>query len=399
MIPEIILAILLGFLAGTLTGLIPGLHVNLLSAILLAVSASLTFQPLALSAFIVVMAITHTVINFVPSIFLGAPEEDTFLSILPGHQFVLEGKGHEASLLTILGSILAIIIIIILTPTFIIFLPKIQQLFLSTIPYILIFISLYLILREKSFIKSSTVFLLSGLLGLLSFSLPVNQPLLPLLSGLFGISALITSIQNKPKIPKQVLISLKDLKISKKDLRQSFLGSLISTPFSSFLPGIGSGHAALIGSELIPQTKKSFLILLGAINTIVMTLSFVTIYSISRTRSGAAVALSELLPDLNLTTLLFFLELSLITIIIASILAIQLSKTIARNITKVSYSTLSILIIIFLVSLTLYFSSFIGLLILLTASSLGAYTILSGTRRINLMGVLIIPTIIFYLTS
>ena len=98
MVLEFILPLLIGIVAGTLTGLAPGIHINLVSAILLFSLDKFQSIPLiSIVVFIVSMSITHTFIDFIPSIFLGAPEEDNFLSILPGHQLFMEGKDMKPS--------------------------------------------------------------------------------------------------------------------------------------------------------------------------------------------------------------------------------------------------------------------------------------------------------------
>src|SRR3989344_7011318 len=106
MILALIAALLLGTIAGTLTGLFPGIHINLISAILVS-SLSLPFISslpiISLIVFIVSMSITHTFLDFIPSILLGAPEEDSFLSVLPGHQLLKKGRGYEAIILTLYG--------------------------------------------------------------------------------------------------------------------------------------------------------------------------------------------------------------------------------------------------------------------------------------------------------
>ncbi|PIN93024.1 hypothetical protein COU54_04700 [Candidatus Pacearchaeota archaeon CG10_big_fil_rev_8_21_14_0_10_31_24] len=399
MIFEIILALIIGILAGTLTGLIPGLHVNLLALILLSLIPKFpNLSILPLVTFIISMSITHTVNNTIPAIFLGAPEEDTFLSILPGHKLLLEGKGYEAIILTIYGSLLALLLIIIISPVYILILPSIYSSIKLLIPYILIFISIYLILREEKPLTSIIVFLLAGLLGILTFNLPINEPLMPLLTGLFGLSALTISIKNKINLPKQIISPLNKIKISKTEFKKTTLAAILSAPICSFLPGIGAGHAALISSETIPQTNRSFLILLGSLNTIVMGLSFVTIYSINKARSGSAMAVQKILESFTLSNLIFFIFIILISGIISAIIAIKLTKIFSKILNKINYNILSIIISIFLIILTYIVSSSIGILILATASSLGIYCISTNTRRINLMGSLIIPTIIFYLT-
>ena len=122
---DIILAILIGCLAGTITGLIPGIHVNLISMLLISVSGYLLgfTNPMVLAVFIIAMAITHTFLDSIPSIFLGAPDADMALGVLPGHRLLMEGKGYEAVKLTVIGSLLALIVTLLLIPFMIPFVP------------------------------------------------------------------------------------------------------------------------------------------------------------------------------------------------------------------------------------------------------------------------------------
>ena len=113
-----LIPLLIGILSGTLTGLIPGLHINLVAIITLSLAITKTLSQTTLLIFIVSMAITHTFIDFIPSIFLGAPSEDTALSALPGHELLLKGQGHNAMKLTLIGSTIAIISLAIIIPIF-----------------------------------------------------------------------------------------------------------------------------------------------------------------------------------------------------------------------------------------------------------------------------------------
>lgn len=398
MLIEIIIALFVGILAGTFTGLAPGIHINLIASLLvLSIDKFQAFPLIAAAVFVTAMSITHTFLDFIPSIYLGAPEEDTFLSILPGHELLRDGKGHEAVVITLYGSLAALIIIILFTPLFIKFLPQFYNAIKYAIPFVLIFISLYLILRESNFITSLIVFLLSGILGFLTFNLPVKDPLLPLLTGLFGTSALVISIKDKVKIKEQEISSLKNIKLGKKEFFKSSLAAIISAPLCSFLPGIGSGHAATIGSEIIPQTRRGFLFLNGAINTVIMALSFVTVYAIGKARSGSAAAIDQILKTITLQDLTIILITIVISGIISFFLGVKISKIFAKSLNKINYNKLTIWVILTLIIVNLIFSNWLGLLVLITGTSLGVFTILSNSRRINLMGSLIIPTIIYYL--
>ena len=154
--------------------------------------------------FIVSMAITHTFIDFIPSVFLGCPDTDTELSVLPGHDLLKKGQGYQAITLTSYGSLISVFTLILISFPAILIISKIYIFIPFLIPGLLIFASFFLISREKKKFSALLAFLLSGFLGLCVLNLDsLKEPLLPLLTGLFGASMLITSIKNKTRIPKQ----------------------------------------------------------------------------------------------------------------------------------------------------------------------------------------------------
>ena len=115
---QVLAAVLVGCLAGIITGLIPGIHINLVSLLLVSMSGYfLGFtSPLVLGVFIIAMAVTHTFLDVIPSIFLGAPDADTALAVLPGHKLLLEGRGYEAVKLTVIGSLVCLVFAVFLLP-------------------------------------------------------------------------------------------------------------------------------------------------------------------------------------------------------------------------------------------------------------------------------------------
>ena len=258
MLLGILLFLFLGILAGAVAGLIPGVHINTISVILISFSVSLlsSINPIYLVVFISSMAIANTFIDFIPSVFLGCPDTDTELSVLPGHQLLKEGLGYEAVVLTCYGCIIATFILILISFPSVLLISKIYPFLQKIIPYILILVSLILILTENKKFSAFLVFILSGFLGYIILNLPqLNQPLLPLLTGLFGSSMLILSIKNKIKIPQQKITKPKINIIS--PLR----GALIASPLCSFLPGLGSGQAAIIGNLISKTNSREFLVL------------------------------------------------------------------------------------------------------------------------------------------
>lgn len=388
---EILLFLIIGIFAGTITGLIPGIHINLISTSLIAISTTLFIEPLYALTFITSMSITHTFIDFIPSIFLGCPDTDTELGVLPGHRMLKEKKGFEAVYLSNIGSITAIIItaIIIIPSIFLLkkFFPTIEKI----IPFILISLSIFLIYKEKKKKNAIIVFLLTGFLGLSINQLTINQPLLPLLSGLFGASNIVLSIKNKTKIPEQIITK------PKINLKKPIISALLSAPLCSFLPGFGSGQAATLGSLIKKNSEQQFIILLGIINTLVMTFSFISLYSINRTRTGTTLAIKNLFGIIETKHLILILFIITLTGIISFFLTNIIAKIFSTKLTKINYKTLSYSTLIILIIITLSISKITGIIILIISTLTGIYCIKLKVKRTNMMGCLIIPTIIWLL--
>lgn len=394
---QYLIAFALGIFAGTITGLIPGIHINLISIFLISLSTTIltSTNSISLVIFIAALAITHTFIDFIPSVFLGCPDTDTELSVLPGHELLKKGQGYEAVILTTYGSAAAIIITLILAIPLLIFKSQIQSSYYTIkplIPGLLILASFYLISLEHKKSKAFLSFFLSGLLGLCVLNWEdLSQPLLPLLSGLFGSSMLILSIKNKIQIPKQKITK------PKTNIFKPIKGVIFAAPLCSILPGLGSGQAAIIANAISKTSSRNFLVLLGATNTLVMGISFLSIYIINKTRTGAAVAIQEIIQNLNLQIIIIILVTISFSGIIAFFLSQFIAKMISTKIAKLNYTKLSLTTLIFLTIIITTISGFTGLIIFIASTLTGIYCISLKVRRTHMMGCLIVPTIIWYL--
>jgi putative membrane protein len=397
MIIEVIIAILIGCLLGTITGLTPGVHINLISVLILASSPFLLnyTTPLYLAIVIGAMAITHTFLDNIPSIFLGAPDASTILQVLPGHKMLLKGHGYAAVILATLGSLFALILSIALAYPIIKLVQYGYPLIKSYIGYILIASSCLLIIREKnSRFWAFFIFLISGILGILVFNLStLRNPLFPLLSGLFGISTLFLSYNDNVKIPQQVV---EFPKIKKSTIAKALSSSMIAGTLCSFLPGIGPSQGAILGSTFTKLKTKGYLILNGAINTMNMVLSFIAAYVIAKPRNGAIVILSKILQEFNSNHLILFLGVILITACIATLLTINISKVFSKFISKINYKILCLSIISLVSILVFILSGFLGLFVLLVSTFIGFIPALKGAGRNHLMGCLLLPVILYF---
>jgi TctA family transporter len=116
------------------------------------------------------------------------------------------------------------------------------------------------------------------------------------------------------KLPEQKITKSR---IEKKEIFKALGLCIFSSSLVSFLPGVGSSQAATIASVFKKIGEKTFLILLGAINSMTMLLSFVALYAINKPRSGVAVFVGKFLPNISLDQLWILLIVALIVSIIA----------------------------------------------------------------------------------
>ena len=395
---EIVVALVLGILTGIFTGIAPGIHINLISLLVLSFSPMLLqiTSPVVLGVYIISLAITHSFLDVLPSIYLGAPDEAQALNVLPGHRLLLKGEGHNAVVYTTLGSLGALVLSVILFPVFIIGMKILAVPVQGVIGYLLIAIMAYMIFRDKSkWILSLTAFMLSGVLGLVVFSIPnLKQPLFPLLSGLFGLSLLLTSLMEKSVIPKQKLEA--PLTLSNRTLVKSVTAASGMGFIAAFLPGFGSSQAAIIATNIVGDIgDEGFLSLVGGINTANMLISIATAYALNKSRNGAILVVNQL-SGVGWQEMLVFIAVALVAGGLATVLTFGLSRIFARLIVKVNYQKLVLGIIIFIMVLVIYFDSFIGLTILATSTAIGLVASKWGVGKNHLMGCLIVPVILYF---
>lgn len=409
---DLILACIIGILCGTITGLIPGIHVNTVGAFIFASSSYLLvyYSPEFLCVFLISMAISHALLEFIPSMFLGIPEEGTVLSILPGHQLLLEGRGKEAVRLAAVGGFGAILITAFLLPLFIIVLPGIYAPIRPYIWILLVIIVIFMFVRLnnnlKSFLWSAALFLFSGIMGyvMLNSTVSSNVSLLCLFTGLFGVSTLIYSLSQSSFVPTQNRFH--HFRINGEIIRGIFAGGIAGS-ILGFLPGFGPAQGSIIAQELIgnndfKSNNESFITAISGVNTADTLFSLVMIFLIGNPRSGIAVYVNHILQDFDFMHLIFFVFTALTAVSISLLLCLKLGDIVSEFIEVINYRKLSWVVITFMSSLVIVFSLWYHanilfmLLVYLTAVAIGLLPHYVGVNKSNLMGVLIVPAIVVY---
>ena len=302
---ELLLGLLIGCCIGIFTGITPGVHINLVSVIILSLSPWLLqyVSPLTLGLVIVGMTIVHTFLDSIPATFFGAPDSDEVLSVLPGHRLLLEGRGYEAVTRTAIGTLAAAMIMIALTPVLIMVVNLLYPIIKEKMSLILLVLCCFFIWKEpRSKLWALLIFLLAGVLGIVTLTMGLKDPLFPLFSGLFGAAGLLLSINDKVSIPKQ---TIEFPQIEKKQGFGAIAAAVLSGSFCSMLPGLGPSQAAIVGAQFTKQmTGETFLILNSALNMVNMMMSFVTLYAIDKGRNGAIVVVGEIVGKIGKEQLL-----------------------------------------------------------------------------------------------
>ena len=402
---ELIIACFIGISIGTITGMIPGIHVNTAGAILFASSTFLlTFiSPEFLCVVMVAMSIAHALIEFVPSMLLGVPQEGTATSILPGHRMVLQGRSKEVIRIVSIGGFGAIIVTILMLPIFAMALPILHDISKPFTWAILLFASIYLTYKltntRRDFIWSFLLFVLSGILGWIIFQTPISSgvSLMCTFSGLFGISTILFSLNDSSTIPHQNKFYELDLDFNK--FKSIFAGG-ITGAILGFLPGFGPAQGTVIAQA---ASGANFLLATSGLNVSDCLFSLIAIYIIGNPRSGIAVYMSYLISEMNLNHLAIFIFASLIAVSVSLALSLKLGDSFSRLMSGVDYKKLSIgvilLQILILYIFIFYYEAPLGYmtLALITSTALGMLPHYIGVGKSHLMGVLIIPAIVIYL--
>lgn len=434
----------IGVLLGIFTGLVPGIHVNLVSFLIVSSSASIfavtsmftgdtTTAALLAASMIAGMMISHSFLDIIPSVFLGAPDPAASLSVLPGHRLVMEGHGYRAVLFSAYGSLGALFIaIILLFPVRFLMGPP-GLVYERLVPYmadILILLVLFLIVQEgqktegreryRRMAYALASFLLSGFVGFLLLDSPNISGLFiapvradpstriffPLFTGLFGLSTLLISLRDSAEIPEQSTDEEWE-GYGKRGIISAITGTVAGLLVGWF-PGITSASAtSAVKSVSREESAEDFIMSVSGVNTAGVLFSLIALFTIMKARSGAVHAVENilmlggggieqwnaLLPPVDFAALLFSATLASI---LAFFLTLKIGRYAAQKMSRIDYPALVKGVSLFLIAMTLLLTGPFGLFILMLATVIGMIPAMTGVSRVHLMGVLLLPIILYF---
>ena len=395
---EILLGTLIGVILGTISGIIPGVHANTLAGVLLSLQVALMsfFSPLVLAGAMFAALITHTFVDSIPSTFLGIPDADTSLAVLPAHALCLEGNGEEAVRIAALGSACAMVIAVPLSIICFFLLPALQPYFDWWIGILLIATMGYMIVTSEVPGWALALFCVSGILGVFSLRYAFiswhtlagsSAILMPLLTGLFGISVLITASQGT--MPEQ---HFRGIRMEERNImKYSALGTVAGVAVG-WLPGLSTASANSVLASFIgyEKNRRTYILATSAANTSNAFIGLAALFALSRMRNGVMVAISELpLPTMS--------ELTVIGVLAACAaygITVVLSRS-ASRLNGIDGRLLNHAVIAFIIILCIILTGPFGVLILILATALGLVPHLVNIPRVFCMGAIIVPVILY----
>lgn len=394
MIVPLVIGTLAGVALGIVSGLVPGVHANTMAGLLLSVAPLLvgTLGTPVLAAALVGALIAHTFLDCVPSTFLGVPDADTAVMVLPAHALCLEGRGAEAVRISAFGSAGAVVWALPICLIFLVLLPSLQPAIDWGIGLLLLAVACYLVVFSESPEWAAGTFLVSGLLGLFTFRYAFlawnggGAVLMPLLSGLFGVAVLLSaSGGTMPPQKKGGAIPL-----TREFVRCSCAGS-VAGAVVGWLPGLSSATANAVLASAIDygDDRAGFIMATSAANTANAFLGLAALYALGRMRNGVMVALGTLdLPPFS--HLLFAAVLASALAFGATVLLSDMAGIFAR----VPLGPLNSAVILFVTLLSFALCGPFGLFILVVATLIGRVPALVEVRRVYCMGAIMVPVIL-----
>jgi putative membrane protein len=401
MLLEILLFIFLGICIGTFAGLCPGIHINTTIPLLLSLAVFID-NPLSIAVLVVSVSVTEMFVDQIPAIFLGSPDADTALCVLPGHRLLFEGRGYEAIKLTVVGGMGALIMSLVFIAVAADIFSAVYDVTRPYIHFLILGVIAFMVLSEKTVRKiayAALIILMTGLLGVLTLNSAIvrqNDVLFPVLTGLFGLSSMLISLSGSRAIPEQG--NENELRISNKCMMKSVLMASFAGIMVGFLPAVGISEAAVMMQYLSGGvTSRGFLMTTAGINVANDAFSLISLYLVGNPRSGASVAIQRVVGEPTLFETAFLVGVIVFTASIAAVLTLFLGKRIPKFLARINYRMLTSSVIVFIVGLVFVITGAYGLLILAVSTSIGLLCAFLEIRRSHCMGVLLVPTTLFFL--
>lgn len=412
----------IGVLFSCLISFLPALHIyNVIGIFLLVIlKFEATMAPMQLIAMCIGMIVGYSILNTVPATYFGPGDESMSYYILPSAAWVAKGRGYESIILTGVGAVGGIIMLAVLAPVFIWIMPGLKTITSPHMFWILGTVIAYMLLSEwpKGVSQSEScwanffegwkflgvgliTFFLSGLLGFIVMAktlVPIDfafQSVTPVFVGLFAIPWLITNIINIGSMPKQH--ECPSLELDWELVCRGTFGGFLGGFFAAYIPIVTAGVGGLMAGHATAQRDgRLFVMSYGTCKTVYYVGSFLLFFipGLSLTRGGLAWIVTPVVTVLTMKEYALFVGLMLFSAGMSFLLLGPFTRLIIRLVEKVEYHWISVIALILVIPGVYSFTGWGGLAIMTVSTGIGLLPVMFQARRMNLMGVLLLPVCI-----
>ena len=423
MIITALLAVLAGTVLSCLLAILPGLHIyNVMGLAVLLIyqlqGVGLAVAPEVYIPFMISLVVGWSVLNTIPSVLLGAPDESAIFTVLPGQKYLMTGRGYEGTLIIGAGSLAGLFMLVfIIGPFAPKFLPVARYVLNPHMHWILWVIITFILMTEwpkggnrgpagwRKFADAwSTLsaglitFILSGLLGfLLLYRAPVAienafQNIMPAFVGLFAVPWCLLNAVSGAEVPKQYVRDT--LNINGDLLLRGGIAGGIGGGFAAFFPVVTGGVGGLLSGHATAQRDERVFLLSQGVSKVVYYTGALMLFFVPGlflTRGGGAWILKGLYTPRTWGD--YYLAMGSIAIAgsISFLLMPPLTKCTLWIMKKVDYRYISVFALLIIIGLVFSITGWVGLFIMTVGTGIGLLPVLFGSRRLNCLGILLLP--------
>jgi putative membrane protein len=402
-------------LSGILSCL-PGFHVYNLMAVFVIVGTA-GVPPEALVPAAAGMVVGFAVLSAIPSVLLAAPDESAVFTVLPGQKYLMEGRGAEAVAITAAGGLAGLGALLALSALLPVVVPVALRVLSPYLHAVVWCVIAFMLLSEwpkaDAYWASPTqrlraawrglgagllTFVLSGLLGIvLMRKSPISidsafQSLMPAFAGLFTIPWLLMNLWTRQVAPMQRMPGCMD--VSGFAVFTGGLAGVLGGGFAAFAPGVTGGVGGMLaGHATAIRDSRAFLVSQGASRMVYMAGGFLLFFlpDGGMTRGGAAWMMRVVHRPAGVSDYCLALAGMAFGGLVVCLLLRPLTRAVLLlmgwcGFRGMSWMALAI-VVVFVVSVT----GMAGLSVMMIGSCIGLIPVLYGSRRMNALGVVLLP--------
>ncbi len=419
----VLISVSAGTVLSSLLACLPGLHVyNVMGAMVLGILA-LEGSNWAVPVLVYLPAMTGMIVgwsmlNTIPAVLLGTPDESAMFTVMPGQKYLMAGRGYEGTMITALGGLAgAFFLVLVVAPLAPRYLPVSQEVLRGHMHWVLWIIITFIIMSEwpkggnrgpagwakfydawKTLLMGIATFLLSGLLGFIILTRsPVShevafQNIMPAFVGLFAIPWCLLNMISAANVPKQRIT--KSIEVDGDVILRSVWSGGLGGGLASYLPIVTGGVGGLLAGHATAQRDERIFIMGQGVSKFVYYVgAFMLMFvpGLYLTRGGGAWMIKTLYSPIGVSDYYLVLGCIAIAAAISYLMISPLARGTLWLIDRFNYRHVSSFALIIIVVMVLGVTGWIGLFIALVGTGIGLLPVLYGSRRLNCLGILLLP--------